>query len=98
MISGFIPRHKSCNASSLCTAAEGAPLAYHLAASLVRTPHVEVHCLSMRVVCPSFAVFHIVHLHERFAEPADLLARVKEVVDCTGAKVVLPVTQRRRSG
>jgi predicted ATP-grasp superfamily ATP-dependent carboligase len=74
---------------------EGAPLAYHAAASLVQTPDVEVHCLSDE---KSFArlsrYFTSFHLHERFAEPADLLALVKEVVVRTGAKVVLPATER----
>jgi predicted ATP-grasp superfamily ATP-dependent carboligase len=74
---------------------EGPPLAYHLAASLVRTPDVEVHCLSDE---KSFAhlsrYFTSFISHERFAEPADLLALVKEAVVRTGATVVLPVTDR----
>jgi predicted ATP-grasp superfamily ATP-dependent carboligase len=74
---------------------EGTPLAYHVAASLVQTPDVEVHCLSDE---KSFArlsrYFTSFHVHERFAEPADLLALVKEVVARSDAKVVLPVTER----
>ena len=74
---------------------ESTPLAYHVAASLVQTPDVEVHCLSDE---KSFArlsrYFTSFHLHERFAEPADLLALVKEVVVRAGVKVVLPVTER----
>ncbi len=74
---------------------EGAPLAYHVATSLAQTPGVEVHCLSDE---KSFARHsrHLTsfHLHERFAEPADLLALVKEVVLRAGVNVVLPVTER----
>jgi predicted ATP-grasp superfamily ATP-dependent carboligase len=74
---------------------EGAPLAYQVAASLVQTPDVEVHCLSDE---KSFArlsrYFTSFHLHARFAEPADLLALVKEAVVRAGANVVLPVTER----
>jgi len=71
------------------------PLAYHMAASLAQTPHVVVHCLSDE---KSFAClsryFTSFLLHERFAEPVDLLALVKKVVVRTGAKVVLPVSER----
>ncbi len=74
---------------------EGPPLAYHMAASLAQTPHVVVHCLSDE---KSFArlsrYFTSFLLHERFAEPVDLLALVKKVVVRTGAKVVLPVSER----
>jgi predicted ATP-grasp superfamily ATP-dependent carboligase len=74
---------------------ESTPLAYHVAASLVQAPDVEVHCLSDE---KSFArlsrYFTSFHLHERFAEPADLLALVKEVAVRAGVKVVLPVTER----
>ncbi len=74
---------------------EGTSLAYHIAASLVQTRDVEVHCLSDE---KSFArlsrYFTSFLLHERYAEPDDLLACVKEGVVRTGAKVVLPVTER----
>ena len=74
---------------------ESTPLAYHVAASLVQTPDVEVHCLSDE---KSFArlsrYFTSFHLHELFAEPADLLALVKDVVVRARVKVVLPVTER----
>jgi len=74
---------------------EGTSLAYHVAASLVQIPDVDVHCLSDE---KSFArlsrYFTTFHSHERFAEPADLLALVKDAVVRAGATVVLPVTER----
>jgi predicted ATP-grasp superfamily ATP-dependent carboligase len=74
---------------------EGAPLAYHMAASLAQRRDVEVHCLSDE---KSFArrsrYFKSFALHERFSEPADFLACVKQGVFRSGAQVVLPVTER----
>jgi predicted ATP-grasp superfamily ATP-dependent carboligase len=74
---------------------EGTPAAYHMAASLVQQRDVEVHCLSdVKSFARLSRYFTSFLLHERFAEPADLLACVKQGVVRTGANVVLPVTER----
>jgi predicted ATP-grasp superfamily ATP-dependent carboligase len=74
---------------------EGTPLAYHMAASLVQKRNVEVHCLSdQRSFARHSRYFTSFLLHERFSEPAELLAFVKQEVVRTGASVVLPVTER----